>query len=181
MNAKLPTIQFNEPNVVDFFSSSDLLDHDALRPLSHIKFSWELTSGDSDIYRPEDDSFAVDLNMLISQIAGASPPANYHYYENSAARLYAYLNSDRYALIKGFWCDAPSGIRLSSEEVCGMLEQATAGQDDVPSLVLAAAGRVNAALRFGQTHYDEMEVGHRLMLAGLITIILFRRVDFSKL
>jgi hypothetical protein len=69
-----------------FFSCSDLVRHEILRPLSHILPNWELSwSCDDKRYESEDDSFASLLNDTIDELESCVPPAKYHDNENALA------------------------------------------------------------------------------------------------
>ena len=46
--------------------------------------------------------------------------------------------------------------------------------------MLAAAGRIRAAVIRGQTHFDQMEESHRRMLAALLLVILYHRTPDRK-
>ena len=170
-------ICWSAENVMAFFSGSCLLDGEVLRPLSHVRSNWELMPDIGGLYEIEEDSFAGMLNSLVSEIAATTPPSDYHSYENSVAAYMNLVRDETYTLRKGRWRYAADGRTLSVHELTYMLEQASCDSNDIPDLVLAAAGRVRAALKFEQHHYDEMEGGHRIMLAALLTIILFRRSD----
>ncbi|MDL5054218.1 hypothetical protein QQ056_11755 [Oscillatoria laete-virens NRMC-F 0139] len=52
-----------------------------------------------------------------------------------------------------------------------MPEQGGFKTDGDSDLVLAAAGRIKAAIDRGQTHFDDMERSHRIVLAGILAII----------
>jgi len=55
--------------IYNFFDNSEYLDHEVLRPLSHIKINWELTWNlENKKYDEEEDSFAKLLNNLIDEI-----------------------------------------------------------------------------------------------------------------
>ena len=58
-----------------------------------------------------------------------------------------------------------------------ILEQGGFGDIDQEQLILAAAGRIRAAIERGQTHFDDMEESHRYMLAIVIIVILYHRSD----
>jgi len=46
-------------------------------------------------------------------------------------------------------------------------------------MVLAAAGRVHAAIQNGQMHFDEMERSHQVILAGVLAAILYHREPYE--
>lgn len=154
-----------------FFFKSSHLDLLALKPLSHIKPYWDL-SWDSELeeYLVEEGSFALELNNLISEIENTPPPSKYHVCEDELANyVKANLNwpitkiNNRWVFLKNI-SDYPS-----------ILEQGGFGDIDEKNLILSASGRIQAAIDFGQNHFDEMEDGHQRILAIVLAIILFQR------
>lgn len=152
-------------DIKDFFARSDWLDRYALRPLEHIAPSWDLR-WDGDRYLPEPYSFAEDLNEVIEQIASCDPPASYHDNEDILATE---------TLISLKWPIQKKGSRWIGEDYACILEQGSFNDVGQGNLIKAAAGRVHKAFEFGQRHFDEMEHGHLVMLAALISIILYQR------
>jgi hypothetical protein len=150
-----------------FFSRSGTLDHDTLRPLSHIRFNWELTwCRETQAWRAEDDSFAGDLNRLIDDLARTSPPARYHDHEDRLAeRVIANLG----------WPIRKENGRWIGEDYDAISEQGGFDDIDQHDLLLAAAGRIRTALDRGQLEYDDMESGHRLILGAVLAVILYHR------
>lgn len=150
-----------------FFAWSDSLDHLVLRPLSHIRSAWEITwDHQAGQYEPEPDSFAGDLNLLIEELATTRPPARYHDNEDRLAQ---------YVVDRLHWPIFKQGNRWMGADYATILEQGGFDDIDQEELLLAAAGRVHAALKHKQTHLDEMEESHRDMLAAVLTIILYQR------
>jgi len=157
-------------HVRGFFARSDFLDHCVLRPLSHIRGNWETTwNREDERYEPEEESFADKLNTLIEEMSRLQPPARYHDHEDALAeRLVA-----RYQ-----WPIRKVGARWIGADYASILENGSPVDGGAQAdLMLAATGRVHAAIRFGQIHFDEMEESHRTMLASVLTIILYRRSD----
>lgn len=150
--------------VWQFFGWSDALDHDVLRPLSHIHMNWELT-WDGSKYEPEEDSYAAHMNALIDLIATTTPPVSYHEHEDIVATYLAKRDPSIYKE-RGRW--------LGTEYVA-ILERGGFEDIDQEDLIKAATGRVHAAIKRGQATYDDMEDGHRIMLAGVLTVILYHR------
>lgn len=159
-------MQTSADSVREFFQWSDTLDYLVLRPLSHIRSNWE-TRWDSDKrkYRPEEDSFAEELNELIERIASTNPPLRYHDNED---RLAEFVQS------KG-WRIKKAGNRWVGTDYASILEQGAFDDHDIPNLLLAARGRVHAAVVRGQTHFDEMEESHQKMLAAVLAIAIYHR------
>lgn len=158
------------PDVVwAFFAWSDTLDHRVLRRLSHIHPNWEITwDRQAGRYEHEPDSFAEKLNLLIDELAQTQPPPRYHDSEDSLAQYAAaHLN----------WNIRKRGNRWVGAEYGAILEQGGYGDIDQQELILAAAGRIQAALARGQMHLDQMEKSHAHMLCEVLAIILYHRTD----
>lgn len=150
-----------------FASSNDVLDHQVLRPLSHIASNWELTwNDDTQEYEAEDDSFATALNHMIADIAQTVPPRKYHDNEDRLAE---------YVVAKLRWPIRKVGRQWVGAEYDSILEQGGFDDIDQEDLLLAAAGRIHAALDREQTHFDDMEESHRRMLGAVLSIILYHR------
>ena len=151
----------------DFFANSEFLDYEVLRPLSHIKGNWELTwDRINQRYVEEDDSYAGLLNVLIAEIVNATPPARYHDNED---RLAEYVRTN----LK--WPIYKVGNRWIGDDYRSIIEQGGFDDLDEENLVLAAAGRIRAAIDRGQQYYDDMEESHRRMLAAVLAVILYHR------
>ncbi|MET3722335.1 hypothetical protein [Sphingomonas trueperi] len=148
-----------------FFAWSDLLDHEVLRPLSHIRLNWELMwDHDAKRYKPEEGSFAENLNELIECIAAILRPDRYHDDEDVIAN---YLASHPQSGV------TKRGNRWVGADYFHILERGGFDDIDQQHLRRAATGRVCAAIERGQLEYDQMEEGHRKMLAAILTIILY--------
>lgn len=148
---------------------SDLLDYMVNRELSHIRANWELTWNHSEQkYEPEEDSYAELLNELFRELSAVEPPSKYHDNED---RLAEYLRNNslwKIRKVKGRWVGAPYE---------SILEQGGFSDIDQKDLVLAASGRIKAAINHGQMHFDDMEESHRYILSIVIVIILYHRTD----
>jgi len=162
-------------DVIDFFAVSDFIEHEVLRPLSHIRGNWELIfDHETGRYMDEEDSFAWLFNHLIDELAAANPPARYH---DSEDRLGEYVQRSLNWNIRkenGIWVNV-EGNRLHPSNYLDMLEKGgfkTGGDRD---LVDAASGRIRAAIKNGQKHFDDMERSHQVILAGVLAVILFHR------
>ena len=148
-----------------FFAWSDILDHEVLRPLSHIRAAWELTwDHGAQRYEPEEDSFAADVNDLIECIASTPRPARYHDDEDVVANYLASRSGSGVTKVGHRWVGA---------DYFHILEQGGFDDIDQQHLRRAATGRVCAAIERGQPTYDAMEKGHRRMLGEIMTIILY--------
>ncbi|MBB4402945.1 MULTISPECIES: hypothetical protein [Rhizobium/Agrobacterium group] len=158
---------YTPEQVRNFFARSDLLDRMTLRPLSHITTSWECAwNRETDQYEPEVDSFAADLNAVIDLVATCERPARYHDHEDTLAER---------TLRELKWPIQKKGAQWHGADYQAVLEQGAFGDVGQQDLIAAAAGRVHAAMDFGQLHFDDMEERHLNMLAALITIIIFHR------
>ncbi len=148
-----------------FFAWSDRLDHEVLRPLSHIRASWEMMwDHAAQRYEPEDDSFAADMNDVIDCVASTPRPERYHDDENIVANYLASRPQSGVTKVGNRWV----GANYSQ-----ILEQGGFHDIDQRHLRRAATGRVCAAIERGQLTYDDVEDGHRRMLAEILTIILY--------
>ena len=163
----------NEAELVrDFFAHSDLLDYLVLRPLNHIRGNWEMywDHGNSK-YEPEENSFAGALNILIDELASVETPESYHANEDVLAQyVIEHLN----------WPIKKERGRWVGANYHSILEQGGISDIDQGNLVLAASGRIRAALHRRQYHFDDMETSHRFMLAAVLSIILYCRADGEK-
>ena len=129
-----------------FFRKSDLLGHLVMRPLDHIEPNWELLwDEESEGYLIENDSFSDLWNDLVKDLSMCDPLTNYHDNED---RLAEHVKSSLYWEI-----DKVNG-RWVGEDYAIILEQG--GFDDIAQrdLLIAAAGRIKAAMTHGQTNFD---------------------------
>lgn len=156
----------------NFFANSDGLDHMALRPLSHILPNWELTwDNEKEQYLEEKGSFAGMLNKLIIELVQTTPPAKYHDNEDVLAGYVMSHMKWPIEKIKGRW-----GIEgYVKQDYASILEQGAFNDREQNNLIKALAGRVQDAMKYGKIHFDDMELGHREILAAIIAIILYHR------
>jgi hypothetical protein len=94
------------------------------------------------------------------------PPVRYHDNEDVLAEA---------VRIRLGWDIQKMGSRWAGAPYLVILEQGAIRTGLVCELVLAAAGRVIAARKRGQMHFDDMEFHHRQILADVIAVILFCR------
>lgn len=176
---KRSEINWCRESILGFFYRSDRLDYTTLRPLSHVRSNWELVGSESGdpLFEEEEDSYAENLNVLIDEIAAASPSYDYHKLENQIAADYTDAINGRYFLKGTLWHDKQTGQPIQKDDVGHMMEQASSGSDDVPGLVLAAAGRIATAMSYSVGNFDDLDRGHMEMLAIDLMTILFRRSD----
>jgi len=155
----------------EFFRDSELLDYMVLRPLDHIRPNWELTwNEDEERYELEDESYAKLLNQLIDDIASCAPPAKYHENEDRVAET---------MLHKTGWDIRKINRRWKGADYFSILEQGGWNDLNQQDLLLAATGRVQAAIDRGQMLFDDMEEGHRYMLGAVLSIILYHRENYA--
>lgn len=160
---------FSPDAVRSFFARSEILDHNVLRRLSHIHANWELQwDQENGRYRHEHDSFAEKLNLLIETLAQTRPPSRYHDSENRLAE---------YVVKHLKWGIRKQGARWVGADYDFILEQGGHNDLDQKELILAATGRIHAALARGQMHFDQMEESHARMLGAVLTIILYHKAD----
>lgn len=162
-----------------FFEPSSFIEHEVLRPLSHIRANWDLCiDAESGRYLEEENSFAALFNALIDELVVTQPPLRYHDNED---RLGEYVQRHLNWKIKKSgraWINQ-AGSRLQPSDYLALLEQGTFNNEGINNLVLAAAGRVHAAIQNGQMHFDEMERSHQIILAGVLSAILYRREPYE--
>ena len=144
------------------------MDHEVLRPMSHIRPNWEITwNHDQRCYELEDDSFAEELNGLIGDLAKTTPAIRYHENEDVLANYVITTMKWPIRKEKGRWVGA---------DYASILEQGGFRDADQKDLLAAAAGRIHAAIWFKQKHFDQMEESHQTMLSAVLSIILYHRL-----
>lgn len=163
--------------VRDFFEQSDWVDHQVLRQLSHIRPNWELTwDSVGRRYEPEEDSYADLLNELILELDGVAPPLRYHDNEDQLGEYVKTRLNWGIRKVGSRWV-GKDGKPLDPDGYIVMLEQGAFEDRDERDLVAAAAGRIQAAIVRGQTHFDQMERSHQYLLAGVLAAVLYHRSD----
>ncbi|WP_060477693.1 MULTISPECIES: hypothetical protein [Pseudomonas] len=150
-------------DVKNFFHLCHSLDELVLRPLSHLDQSWELLRSPTG-YVVEKGHLSEKLIELIDILATTTPPLKYHDNED---RLAEYLISKGSKIRKEgrFWIGADYEFVLQQASLAHTINHT--------ELVHAASGRVIAALNYGQRNFDDMEEGHKKMLASILTILIF--------
>ncbi len=153
--------------VEDFFYDSVYLDMFVLKPLWIARGTWDLSwDNNTKRYKVEEDSFGNEINALITELEKINPPDNYHDNEDALAH---------YVKEKLNWGIRKINKRWTGSDYKVILEQGGFGDIDEQDLVLAASGRIHAAINYGQQHFDEMEEGHMIILSNILSIILFHR------
>jgi len=149
------------------------MEHEVLRPLSHIRANWELQiDPKTGRYLEEEDSFAVLFNALVDKLTTTQPPFRYHDNED---RLGEYVQKHLNWKIRksgNSWVNQ-NGSRLHPSDYLAVLEQGGFYDQGILNLILAASGRIVVAIRRGQMHFDDMERSHQVILAGVLATILF--------
>lgn len=170
----------NKNNIIRFFEISDFIAHQILRPLSHIRPNWELQIDyKTGRYLEEEFSFAALFNALIDELATIHPPLQYHDNED---RLGEYVQKHHNWKIQksgSTWVNQ-DGSRLNPSDYLALLEQGGFDIQGIRNLVLAASGRVHAAIRKGQMHFDNMERSHQVILAGVLAAILYHQERYEE-
>jgi len=72
------------------------------------------------------------------------------------------------------WVNA-DGSRLHPSDYLALMEQGAFKTSGVTELLEAVSGRIHAAIARGQTHFDDMERSHQVILAGVLAAILYHR------
>jgi hypothetical protein len=166
-------------SIIEFFTPSDLIEHEILRPLSHIRNNWDvMLDYETGRYMDEDDSFGWLFNNLINELASTETLEKYH---NSEDRLAEHVKQTLSWDIKkesGFWLNK-DGTRIHPSDYLATLEQGGFNVDGVSYLIVAAAGRIKAAIKNNQKHFDAMEKGHRTILAGVLSAILYHMEPYE--
>jgi hypothetical protein len=133
----------NMNNIRKFFEPSDFMEHEVLRPLSHIRANWELQiDSETGRYLEEEDSFAALFNALIDELATTQPPLRYHDNED---RLGEHVQKHLNWKIRksgSTWVNQ-DGARLHPSDYLALLEQGGYDNRGINNLVIAASGRVH--------------------------------------
>lgn len=155
-------------DIKEFFKRSDWLDRYALEPLSHIDPYWELSwDFENDVYLEENgQGFGRIVNQVISEMNTVTPPSYYHDHEDRLAEYVSqHLN----------WPIQKVGNRWIGQNYEAILEQGGFHDLNEANLILAASGRIRAAIDHGQLHFDQMEESHMRILAGVFAVIVYHR------
>ena len=118
-----------------FFEPSEFMEHEVLRPLSHIRANWDLyINPESGRYLEEDDSFASLFNALIDKLAVTQPPSYYHDNEDCLGEyVQRYLNW-RIKKSGSTWVNQ-DGSRLHASDYLVLLEQGAFGKIERRDLI----------------------------------------------
>jgi len=103
---------------------------------------------------------------LIEELSSLEPPLRYHDNEDRLAERTNHLLG---------WDIKKVGKRWICEDYPVVLQQGSFNGTNQRDLMLAVAGRVMAAMKYGQMHFDEMERTHQKMLADVLAIVLYHR------
>lgn len=159
--------KYNSKQISDFFANSSWLDRFVLRPLSHMAPNWEASWDDEhQCYETEADSFASDLNAIITQIANTKRPTQYH--DNEDTLVENWIKDHGWPIQK-------KGKTWIVDDYQHILEQGSFADLGQQNLMTAATGRVQTAMDFSQMHFDDMDEAHLNMLAAIMTIAIYQR------
>jgi len=126
----------NMNNIRIFFEPSSFIEHEVLRPLSHIRGNWDLyIDKESGRYLEEEDSFAALFNALIDELAVTQPPLRYHDNEDCLGEyVQRHLN---WNIKKSgrVWINQ-DGSRLHPSDYLSLLEQGAFNKEGINNLVL---------------------------------------------
>jgi len=151
-----------------FFSGSCDIQSLVLQPLSHIytcwDISWDINEGK---FEEKTRSLGSYLNNLIEHIDSIQAPENYHEYEDQVAEFLTAKDNG--------WGIKKVGRLWVGAHYHSILEQGGFGDFNQEKLIMSVAGRIKAARSFGQVTFDEMEEGHKNILAFLLANILYHR------
>jgi len=138
--------------IKDFFRNSEFLDGFALKHLSHIRPNWELSwNKEMEQFEEVEDSFAKEINDLISELETVSPPVSYHVHEDNLAE---------YVMEHLGWNIEKRANKWTNAEYRSILDQGGFGDVNQQNLLKAIAGRIHKAIELGQSHFDVMGMGH---------------------
>jgi hypothetical protein len=152
--------------IINFFKNSDLLDYEVLRPLSHIRSNWDLSYDSSGYFIEEPDSFGHAFNSLLNELENTDIPQRYHDNEDQLASYVQDKLDKEIEKIGNRWIGMEYQIILQDGGFFDFNEE---------NLVQSAKGRIIAANNYDQFHYDDMENGHRKLLALVLSLILYHR------
>jgi len=156
-------------NIKSFFKQSDSLSYLVTRQLSHIKCNWELIwDPEKQEYFPEEDSYAELLNQLINDLNAVNPPSRYHENEDCLADYVISNLKWNIKKVRGRWV---------GQDYAAILEQGGFNDINQENLILAAAGRIKAAINRKQLNFDEMELSHQKILGNVLACILYHRTN----
>lgn len=154
--------------VKEFFTKSIDIKKSVLHPLSHIYTCWDISwDQEKDQFEEKPRSLGCLLNELIDHINEVEAPDNYHDHEDSVAEFLKSKDNG--------WDIKKVGRLWKGANYHSILEQGGYGDFKQEQLLLSVAGRIKAARKFGQMTFDEMEEGHKNILAFLIANILYHR------
>ena len=156
-------------NIKSFFKRSELFGYLVTRQLSHINCNWELIwDHEKQEYEPEKESFAALFNRLIEELSEVEPPIRYHENEDCLAE---------YVISELDWKIKKVNGRWVGQDYTVILEQGGFNDINEKNMMLAASGRIKAAIDRKQFNFDNMEKSHRKMLADVLACILYHRIN----
>jgi len=171
----------NRTRILDFLAPiyegrrvATYFDEHVTKPLEHIAGHWELSWDiDNNQFEEEAGSFSPLINQLINELARTPAHKEYHKFVDAdlAASKYA---ANEIALQNKKWIDSRTRKPLTPESIGYFLEQ-TANGWSLRNIILSIASRIRAAQKAGVKNWDELDDGHKDMLAQLIVVVLYMR------
>ncbi|MEO1100252.1 MAG: hypothetical protein AAFW65_00245, partial [Pseudomonadota bacterium] len=120
----------------------------------------------------EELSFAPVLNTLIDELAKTPSYADYHQFVDDEllasrfAKAVIHLEGKR-------WKETKTNEPLRPQDIGHYLEQHALGGCSLINLKKSISSRIRAAQKIGDKNWDELDDGHRKMLAELIVVVLY--------
>jgi len=166
-------IKRNRERISKFIGWAICFDEEVTKPLEHIAHNYELTwDHEAQRFEEEELSFAPILNSLIDELAKTSSYADYHQFVDDELLASSFANEVIYLEGK-LWRETKTQEPLNPEDIGHYLEQHTMGGYLPVNLTKSVSSRIRAAQKAGVENWDDLDDGHRKMLAELIVVILY--------
>ena len=166
-------VKRNRERVCTFIGWTICFDLEVTKPLSHIAPYYELTwDMEAQKFEEEELSFAPVLNSLIDKLAKTSSHTDYHQFVDDELLASRFANEVIYLEGKR-WKNNRTKEPLKPEDIGHYLEQHALGGCSLVNLKKSVSSRIRAAQKAGIKNWDELDDGHRKMLAELIVVILY--------
>lgn len=161
--------------VKSFFQNSTDLYTCVLKKICHIKQQFMLEWNETtQKYIGGFNSFANELNSLIEELDLIDVPDYYHDNEDILAEFVRDRLGWNIYKVGRFWKWNDNDENKS--DYYAIIEQGGWYDAEQKNLLEAVAGRIKAAQHFGQTNFNEMEEGHKVMLGYILATILYHRL-----
>lgn len=166
-------IKRNRNRISNFIGWTICFDLEVTKPLEHIAHNYELTwDHDAQKFEEEELSFAPVLNLLIDELAKTPSYDHYHKFVDDELMASRFANEVIYLEDKR-WRESKTREPLKPEDIGHYLEQHTIGGYIPRNLTKSVSSRIRAAQKAGVNNWDDLDDGHRKMLAELIVVILY--------